>query len=284
MDYKEINITEWNQVGEGGIGKTYELRSNPDILLKVNKGDMNNEATVNREFELSQHVLQLGLSTPRMFDLVRIGEDFGYTFECIRGKKSLSRICADNPERIPEAAAILAKEGRTLHATQCDTAFFPSHREIILKAIDAAGYVSEDDKAKLRAFTQNIPEETTCVHGDFHSGNLIVSGEGKPYWIDLGWFSYGSPWFDLGHLFLLCMVYSRFPTTQDIFHMSHEQMKAFWEAFATAYTGKADHADFDKKAEMFAALDVICTSYLHPHPTAEKMFAYVVHDIVERRY
>lgn len=48
MDYKEINITEWNQVGEGGIGKTYELRSNPDILLKVNKGDMNNEATVNR--------------------------------------------------------------------------------------------------------------------------------------------------------------------------------------------------------------------------------------------
>lgn len=284
MNYKEINITEWNQVGEGGIGKTYALQNNPDILLKVNMEGMCDETTVKREYEVSQHVLQLGLSTPHMYELVRVGERFGYTFECIRGKKSLSRICADNPERIAEAAAILAKEGKQMHATACDTTFFPSHKALVLKAIDAADFVEETDKTKMREFVQSLPDDTTCVHGDFQMGNLIVDRNGKPYWIDLGWFNYGSHWFDLGHLYLLCQVYSKFPTTQDIFHMSHEQMKDFWEAFATAYSGSENHEAFNAHVAKFAPLDVVALSYLHPRPQANQMFGKVVHNMVGMFY
>jgi len=46
-----------------------------------------------------------------------------YTFERISGKKSLSRICADDPSRISEMAALLASEGKKLHATVCDTTY-----------------------------------------------------------------------------------------------------------------------------------------------------------------
>lgn len=62
MNYQEIDINTWTQVGEGGIGKTYANAENPDILLKVNNPDMNGEDKVRREFETAQHVLALGLS------------------------------------------------------------------------------------------------------------------------------------------------------------------------------------------------------------------------------
>lgn len=284
MDLKSIDINSWTQVGEGGIGKTYVHPDNPDILLKVNRSSMNDERTVKREVETSQHVFGLGLSTPRMFDIVRVGDAYGYTFERIKGKKSLSRICADDPSRISEIAALLASEGRKLHATTCDTAFFPSHKEGALKAIGAADFADEADKQKLLAFVEGLDDAPTCLHGDYQTGNLIVSGEGKPYWIDLGWFSHGLPMFDIGHLFLITQIYSQFQRMRDIIHMSRKQLQAFWDAFAAAYSGNADHAAFDAEAARFAAIDVCYILYLDPRPEANQMFGHVVHELVEKYY
>ena len=284
MDLKSIDINLWTQVGEGGIGKTYVHPDNPDILLKVNRSSMNDERTVKREVETSQHVFGLGLSTPRMFDIVRVGDAYGYTFERIKGKKSLSRICADDPSRISEIAALLASEGRKLHATTCDTAFFPSHKEGALKAIGAADFADEADKQKLLAFVEGLDDAPTCLHGDYQTGNLIVSGEGKPYWIDLGWFSHGLPMFDIGHLFLITQIYSQFQRMRDIIHMTREQLLAFWDAFAAAYSGNADHAAFDAEAARFAAIDVCYISYQDPRPEANQMFGHVVHELVEKYY
>ena len=284
MDLKSIDINSWTQVGEGGIGKTYVHPDNPDILLKVNRSSMNDERTVKREVETSQHVFGLGLSTPRMFDIVRVGDAYGYTFERIKGKKSLSRICADDPSRISEIAALLASEGRKLHITTCDTAFFPSHKEGALKAIAAAVFADEADKQKLLAFVEGLDDAPTCLHGDYQTGNLIVSGEGKPYWIDLGWFSHGLPMFDIGHLFLITQIYSQFQRMRDIIHMSREQLLAFWDAFAAAYSGNADHAAFDAEAARFAAIDVCYISYQDPRPEANQMFGHVVHELVEKYY
>ena len=171
-----------------------------------------------------------------------------------------------------------------LHATLCDTAFFPSRKVQTLEAIEAASFVDEADRQKLSSFVQGLPDETTCVHGDLQMGNLIVSGEGKPYWIDLGWFSYGTPLFDIGHLYLLCNVYSQFQGLRDITHMTQEQLLAFWDAFATAYSGSADHAGFDARAAKFAPLDVCFMTYNNPRPQANQMFARVVHDFVEKLY
>ena len=284
MDFKSIDINSWTQVGEGGIGKTYVHPDNPDILLKVNRSSMSDERTVKREVETSQHVFGLGLSTPRMFDIVRVGDAYGYTFERIKGKKSLSRICADDPSRISEIAALLASEGRKLHATTCDTAFFPSHKEGALKAIGAADFADEADKQKLLAFVKGLDDAPTCLHGDYQTGNLIVSGEGKPYWIDLGWFSHGLPMFDIGHLFLITQIYSQFQRMRDIIHMTREQLLAFWDAFAAAYSGNADHTAFDAEAARFAAIDVCYISYQYPRPEANQMFGHVVHELVEKYY
>jgi uncharacterized protein (TIGR02172 family) len=219
-----------------------------------------------------------------MYDIVRVGDAYGYTFERIKGKQSLSRICADNPSRIGEMAALLASEGKKLHATTCDTTYFPSHKEVALKAISAADFADAADRQKLLAFVEGLDEAPTCLHGDYQTGNLIVSGEGKPYWIDLGWFSHGTPLFDLGHLYLITQVYSQFQRMCDIIHMNREQLLAFWDAFAEAYSGSADHAAFDAEAAKFAPIDVCYISYQDPRPEANQMFGHVVHTMVEKYY
>lgn len=280
---RRIDLDDYIQVGEGGNGKTYEHPGNPDILLKVNNAPRNDVTTVRQELEVAQHVLALGLSTPRIYDMVRVGEGFGLLFERIKGKRSLSRICADDPSRIVEAAAMLATLGKQLHATPCDTSFFPSRKELALTGVKAFDFVDDADRAVLQAFVQTLADETTCTHGDFQTGNLIVSGEDKPYWIDLGAFSHGKPMFDIGHLFLICQVYSQFPQTQDIFHMSQAQMQSFWDAFATAYTESDDHAAFDAQAGKFAPLDICIRTVLMPTPDALKaFFGKIVHGLVER--
>jgi uncharacterized protein (TIGR02172 family) len=280
----EINLNDYIQVGEGGNGRTYRKADNPDILLKVNNAPNNDEASVKRELQVSQHVFALGLPTPRMYEMVRVGDGYGQLVECIRGKKSLQRIMADDLSRINEAADLLATEGRMLHATPCDTSFFTNRKALAAKAVETVEYM-KDYRERLLAFVEGIDDVTTCVHGDFHGGNLIVSGDQKPYWIDLGWFCYGSPMFDIAHLFLICEVYSQFPQTQDIFHMNHEQMKLFWDAFATAYTGSADHADFDVLAGRFAPFDLAIRSILMPTPAAyNALFANVVRGMVEKYY
>ena len=285
MEYQNIDISTWTQVGEGGNGKTYVHPGHPDFLLKVNNPPRCDEATVKQELDFAQHVYALGIPTPRMFDMVRVGDGYGQLVELIKGKKSLSRICADESSRIGEMAKLLASLGLRLHAIPCNTDFFPSRKDLALKGIDASDFVDDADKEKLRAFLQGVEDEKTCLHGDFQMGNLIISADGKPYWIDLGWFSHGSPMFDMGHLFLVCQVYSQFPTAQDIFHMSQEQLKNFWNLFAEAYMGNKDISAFTALAGKFAPLDVCIRSILMPTPDAyKKLFAGVVHSLVEKFY
>ena len=62
-------------------------------------------------------------------------------------------------------------------------------------------------------------------------------------------------------------------------------MKQFWDAFATTYTGTADHADFDALAGRFVPLDICIRSLLVPAPEAyNALFAGVVRTMVEKYY
>lgn len=98
---------------------------------------------------------------------MRVGDCFGMTFERIQGKKSLARICADEPSRIIETASLLATEGKQLHTTPCDTAFFPSRKEQTLTAIDVAPFVDETDKQKMRSFVEGLADALSELRDTF---------------------------------------------------------------------------------------------------------------------
>ena len=270
-EYRNIDLSAWIKVGEGGNGVTYENPSQSDIILKVNKPRLSCLDTVKHEYEVSQAVERLGLSTPKMYEIVRVGEAYATIAQRIKDKKSLSRICHDEPERLDEMAALLCEQGKQLFATPCNTRVFPSRKEQVLQAIDKATFVPCKHRRLIRSFAETIPENDHCVHGDFQTGNLIMAG-GVCYWIDLDRFAHGDPMFDIGHLFQICKVYSSMKQVQDIFHMSQEQLLRLWEAFATAYTGQDNHAGFDHLAGKFVCLDIILRTHFVAPSFAEKIF------------
>jgi len=98
-----------------------------------------------------------------------------------------------------------------------------------------------------------------------------MSGD-KCYWIDLGRFAYGDPLFDIGHLYLICNVYASLRQVQDLFHMTPDLFKRFWDAFAAEYTGLEDHAEFDRLAGKHGAIDVLLRSVFSKPSLLENLF------------
>ena len=116
-NYPHIDLSAWKQVGEGGNGKTYENPSRPDVILKVNNARLSTLKAVQHEYDISKAVEGLGLAVPSMHEIVRVGDAYASISQRIKGKKSLSRICHDEPERIEEMARLLCQKGKELFAT-----------------------------------------------------------------------------------------------------------------------------------------------------------------------
>ena len=270
-EYRNIDINAWTKVGEGGNGTTYENPSEPDVILKLNKADINTLEFVSREYEVSQAVAELGIQVPKMYEIVRVGDAYATLSQRIQNKKSLSRICRDEPDRTEEMARVLCEKGKELFQTPCNTEVFPSRKQQLVRAIDKVQFIGKKSREIIAQFAQTIQDEKTCIHGDFSMANIIVS-DGYYYWIDLDRFGYGDPMFDIGHLFQICNVYSSMKKVQDIFHMSEEQLHHFWAAFAKAYTGEENPAEFNRLAGKFACLDLVVRYELQKPSLVERLF------------
>ena len=282
--YKTIDLNDYTQIGEGGNGKTYVTSADSDEILKVNNARLSTLEAVKHEYDVSKAVASLEISVPAMYRIVQVGDAYATISQRIKDKKSLSRICHDEPERTEEMARLLCCKGKELFATPCNTEFFPSRKAQALQAIEMATFVSRKNRERLRTFVESIPENSHCVHGDFQPGNIIQTGADY-YWIDLDRFAYGDPMFDIGHLFLICHIYAPMKRVQDIFHMTLEQFHRFWDAFAKEYTGQDDHAAFDAQAGRFAALDVILRIVFQKPNFIEKLFfSFYVRKLMKQYY
>ena len=282
--YKQIDLNEYTQIGEGGNGKTYVTSADSGEILKVNNARLSTLEAVKYEYDVSKAVASLGISVPAMYRIVQVGDAYATISQRIKEKKSLSRICHDEPERTEEMARLLCRKGKELFATPCDTEFFPSRKAQALLAVERATFVSRKNREKMRTFVESIAENSHCVHGDFQPGNIIQAGADY-YWIDLDRFAYGDPMFDIGHLFLICHIYAPMKRVQDIFHMTMEQFHRFWDAFAKEYTGQDEHAAFDAQAGRFAALDVILrTVFQKPNFIEKLFFGIYVHKLMKQYY
>jgi uncharacterized protein (TIGR02172 family) len=279
-----VNLDDYKQIGEGGNGKTYVNPAVPGEILKVNNARISTWEAVKREYDISQAVADLGIAVPATYRIVQVGKAFATISQRIEGKRSLSRICHDEPQRTEEMARLLCGKGKELFATECNTQFFPSRRDQALQAIEQSSFVSHKNRGRLRTFAESIAEDNHCLHGDFQPGNIIQTGANN-YWIDLDRFGHGDPMFDIGHLFLICHIYAPMKQVQDIFHMTLEQFHRFWDAFAKEYTGQDNHADFDARAGRFAALDVVIrTIFQKPNFVEKLFFGYYVRKLMKKYY
>lgn len=283
-NYRQIDLSAWTKFGEGGNGVTYVSLEEPDVILKVNKPSLSTLEFVKHEYDVSGAVEELGIPVPKIYEIVRVGDAYASISERVKSKKSLSRICCDEPALTEAMAGVLSEHGKKLFGTQCNTEIFPSRKEQLTRALEMVQFIGKKNRRILTDFARTIEDKTTCVHGDFQTGNLIRSGEGY-FWIDLDRFGYGDPMFDIGHLFLVCNVYSPMKQVQEIFHMHEQQLRTFWNAFALDYTGEEDHSAFDRLAGKFACLDIAMRYVFQKSGLAERLFfAYNIRRLIKKYY
>jgi hypothetical protein len=106
MELDKVNLNDYTQIGEGGNGKTYVTSAAPDEILKVNNARLSTWEAVKHEYDVSKAVASLGIPVPAMYRIVQVGDAYATISQRIKGKKSLSRICHDEPERTEEMARL----------------------------------------------------------------------------------------------------------------------------------------------------------------------------------
>ncbi|MCQ2173703.1 MAG: TIGR02172 family protein [Bacteroidales bacterium] len=236
MEATLINLNDYVHVGEGFNGESYYHRTDPSIMLKLYNASASKEMIVN-ELSFSRKVFRLGIPTPKPGEFVTDGKGrYGIRFERILDKISFSRAAGEEPERCEEYARRFAKLCKRLHSIHVDTTQFASVKQADLNALTSNPFFTEDEKKRVVRFIENAPDAETAVHGDLQYSNAIMSPRGD-FFIDLGNFCYGHPYFDLGQVMLCCCI-SPDEFIRENFHMEPETAKLFWAFFADEYFGK----------------------------------------------
>lgn len=253
---KPFDLSKYEEFGGGFLSKSFNSEDG-DSMLKFYGSRIPSEL-VYQEKNVAKKVFLFGIPTPLVGALRETDGNYALDFERIEGKRSLSRVIADEPERLEEIAVKFASMCKELHSTPCDVNMFEPRAEFYRKAVMNCKEITEEERAKVLAFLDNVPAASTCLHGDMQLSNIITNGS-EYLWIDLGDFGYGYPMFDLGMWYFLSMLNS--PERADqIFHLTLDQLSQTWRIFAREYFG-ADTEEKQKEAiktvEPFAALHML---------------------------
>ena len=284
-DYKTIDKQQWtclNKEGDAGSGLIYINSEEPDVILKTSRRAQEaSRDNIVKEFYTAKAVYDLGISTPKMVEIVKIDQQFGIKSQYIKKKVSFARLAGENPGSIDSLAARMAELGHQLHATEAlGSEWIPSMKEWMLQAVTSTLMIDGKSKEAMVAFVEGLEDAPTLLHGKFNFTNLIVE-DGTPYWIDLDRAAHGLPMFDLGHFYLYCHYFAKQERVNNIAHMSEEQILQFWNRFAFHYNGPDGLHRFEAQCKRFAGMALIMIGYLqvltdHEREYLGKLAAYLL--------
>ena len=238
---EKIDLQDYVRSGEGACGASYDCISDPDVMVKLYNTSYPLQPVYD-ELEVARKVFELGIPSPEPGTLVTDGERTGIRFRRIRGKRSFSRMLADEPGRTEEFAREMARICKRLHSTECPQGALPDAKQQFRDMLAQMTCLTAPEKAFLLQCVNEMPDGTTCLHGDLHIGNIITTlPKGSPlsephetYFIDLGYFAQGHPLIDLGMMANVC-VYSTEDFIRRDMHISKAQAGEFFEHFLDEY-------------------------------------------------
>ncbi len=250
-----IDLNDYEESGDGYTAISYNHKRERRMIKLY--AEYMPISVPEQELRLAWSIRDLGLRIPKVYRLVTDGRRVGVEFERIEGKRSFSRAISQEPENLAKYTEEFARQCLKLHATPCRTDIFPSVKDHFHGVIDASTDFDGEQKARMHAVLDGLPDADTCLHGDMHIGNIIMA-DGKYYWIDLADFRYGHPLFDLGMLYFVSVCNPKDGLSLKIFHLTHAQMVQVWEVFVRTYFGPdADIRAVNRTIDPYAAFYMI---------------------------
>ena len=105
----------------------------------------------------------------------------------------------------------------------------------------AKNFLSEEDQARLHRLYDNIPKKNTLVHGDFHTGNMMVQGD-EIMLIDTDDVAQGDPIIDMAGIALTFEYISTDERALHTLRMTMDEMRRYYDAFLKDYYDTDDEA------------------------------------------
>ena len=241
MDAKLINLNDYRQSGEGANGASYDCISDPQMMVKMYNPEYPVQPIFD-ELEVARKVYELGVPSPEPGEIVTDGTRLGIRFRRIAGKRSFSRMLADEPERTEEFSREMARICKGLHSIQCPEGVFPDAKQQFRKMLDEITCFTPEENAFLQGLLDEMPDGNSALHGDMHIGNVITTlPKGAPlsephetYFIDLGYFAEGHPLIDLGMMANICHFSDEAFVLHDM-HITKAQASQVYDWFLDEY-------------------------------------------------
>lgn len=251
---KRIDLNDWVESGRGGRGASFTHKDDPEYILKFDNL-LTDPSSMEQELAAASVAYSLGVNTPEPGEVVTDGTRYGLTFRRIPDKVSYARAICDNPGRLEELAKEMARQARNLHAMKADITRMRNIKDIYRPLISSNKLHNPALISRALDLLDSLPEGGTCVHGDFHFGNVILS-RGRSYFIDMGNFSYGCPLFDHAMVKALChLAIIDSPVFKEMFHFDPQLADRFWTLFAKEYFGQEkDISSIDEMVKPYAVL------------------------------
>ena len=255
MNATKIDLNDYILAGGGANGESYNHKTDPGLMLKLYfPGKIQQPLD---EMLLARKVYDMGIPTPEPGDYVVTGDGrYGIRFRRIPDKKSYARATGDNPELVEKYANEFAEMCLKLHSVHVDTSKFECVKNRYYRLLADNPFFSSVQKERIGKFIADAPDTDTAIHGDLQYGNAIFTGTNR-YFIDLGDFCYGFNLFDVGMVYLCCVL-SKEEFIQEAFHMAKPVAIRFWEFFAKAYFGQdRPLKDIEEEIRPYAGLKTL---------------------------
>ena len=184
-------------IGTGLCSKVYKVSD--DTILKCYE-KYYDISMVENEKKNSREALILGVPTAISLDMVKTNDGrTGILFELLHAK-SLKNIFL---ERYPDLEDIVIKYVeliKTVHTARGNPNVLTYAYDRQLEEIKKCPYINEEERKKAYDFVSSLDRGMTCIHGDFHGGNVMDS-DGELLFIDMGDFAIGHPYQDVAQVY-----------------------------------------------------------------------------------
>ena len=250
--YREFSVDGCRLMGRGAKGKVY--RYDEELVIKVfNRNNLYRD--VEREVALSRRAFILGIPTAISFGIVSVGERWGAMYELL-DSHTVSECIAKSPTQVDAYAAMMAELAHTVHGTMVTPQDgFPSVIGRLMSYVTDG--IGREDKAlagRCMELLNAMPNADTLVHGDFHTGNVILQA-GEPLLIDMDRIAVGHPMADLSdlHYFYVTLGEDDPAVVESFMEFSYATSCQFFDLFLRHYLGTDDDkrvAEVKEKASL----------------------------------
>lgn len=270
LKYKEVSIDGCKLIGKGAKGNVY--RYNDELVLKV-YNEKNRYEDIERERNLAKQAFVAGIPTAISFGIVKVGNRYGSVFELLESD-TVSSLIADNPEKVRDYAAIMAKLARSIHATNAEEKGLKLNSYINEVYAWVDGGIAYEDEAlsrKIKKMISEIPNTNTLIHGDFHTGN-VMNCRNEYILIDMDRLSVCHPIVELCGIYMFYVAFGELDrlTVENFMGFSYDVSKVFFEQFMKEYLGTEEIWDVVNKASLLCYVRLVRRCYKKGMNLSEK--------------